>query len=161
MPPADGRRYIGFLISDVARMMRAAFDRRVRRIGLTRSQWQVLSLLHRRPGVSQAELAEMLEVERATAGRTIDRLERKKWVVRRPDAADRRINRLHLTDEAERAQAAMGRIAADMLDDTMASLADDERQILADLLERMKAQLQSMGPSAAGTDAALAPAAPP
>jgi DNA-binding MarR family transcriptional regulator len=159
VPLDDDRRYIGFLISDVARMMRAAFDRRVRRIGLTRSQWQVLSLLHRRPGVSQAELADLLEVERATAGRTIDRLERKNWVVRRPDAADRRINRLHLTDEAERAQAAMGRIAADMLDDAMAALAEDERQVLADLLERMKARLQSMGPSAAGTDAALAPAA--
>jgi MarR family transcriptional regulator, transcriptional regulator for hemolysin len=161
VPLDDDRRYIGFLISDVARMMRAAFDRRVRRIGLTRSQWQVLSLLHRHPGVSQAELAEMLEVERATAGRTIDRLERKKWVVRRSDAADRRINRLYLTDEAERAQAAMGRIAADMLDDAMSSLADDERQALADLLERMKAQLQSMGPREAGTDAAVAPAAPP
>jgi hypothetical protein len=43
----------------------------------------------------------------------------------------------------------------------MSSLADDERQALADLLERMKAQLQSMGPREAGTDAALAPAAPP
>jgi hypothetical protein len=47
-----------------------------------------------------------------------------------------------------------------MLDDTMAFLAEDERQVLADLLERMKARLQSMGPNAAGTDAAIAPAAP-
>ncbi|MFC7541100.1 MarR family transcriptional regulator [Siccirubricoccus deserti] len=82
-------------------MMRSAFDRRVRRIGLTRSQWLVLSLLHRRPGVSQSELAEMLEVERATAGRMIDRLERKHWLVRRPDREDRRINRLYLTEDAK------------------------------------------------------------
>src|SRR3954464_12030023 len=73
LSPLDGRRTIGFLISDVARMMRSAFDRRVRRLGLTRSQWLVLSLLHRRPGVSQSELAEMLEVEPAAAGRMIDR----------------------------------------------------------------------------------------
>src|SRR5687767_15536469 len=78
-PLVEDRRYIGFLISDVARLMRASFDRRVRRIGLTRSQWLVLSLLYRRPGISQTELAEMLEVERATAGRMIDRLEAKRW----------------------------------------------------------------------------------
>ena len=152
MPSQDNRRYIGFLISDVARMMRSSFDRRVRRIGLTRSQWLVLSLLHRRPGVSQSELAEMLEVERATAGRMIDRMERRRWLVRRPDPADRRINRLYLTAEAEGVQAEMGRIAAAMLDDATASLAEGEREVLTDMLERVKARLQSMGPRRAGMD---------
>jgi MarR family transcriptional regulator, transcriptional regulator for hemolysin len=157
VPAEDARRYIGFLISDVARMMRSSFDRRVRRIGLTRSQWLVLSLLHRRPGISQSELAEMLEVERATAGRMIDRLERKAWVVRRPDPADRRIKRLHLTAEAEDVQAEMGRIAAEMLDEAMAPLVGGEREALAGLLERVKAQLLSMGPRATGVEAAMQP----
>jgi len=162
VPPEDDRRYIGFLISDVARMMRSSFDRRVRRIGLTRSQWLVLSLLHRRPGISQTELAEMLEVERATAGRMIDRLELKRWLVRRPDPADRRIKRLYLTAEARDVQAEMGRIAEELLDDAMASLGEGEREILADLLERVKAQLQSMGPRAvAAEDAAVPEAAVP
>jgi DNA-binding MarR family transcriptional regulator len=154
--PIDGRRYIGFLISDVARLMRAAFDRRVRRLGLTRSQWQVLSLLYRRPGVSQAELAELLEVEPAPAGRMIDRLERKAWLVRRPDPGDRRVNRIFLTTEAESVQAEMGLIATEMLDDAMASLGGAERDVLVELLERMKGQLQAMGsrPEAAAREAA-------
>jgi MarR family transcriptional regulator for hemolysin len=143
--PASDRRYTGVLISDVSRLMRATFDRRVRQIGLTRSQWLVLSHLHRRPGASQSELAEMLEVERATAGRMIDRLERKNWVVRRPDVSDRRVNRLYLTDEAKDVQAEMGRIAESMMDDAMASLAEGEREVLTDMMERMKATLQSMG----------------
>ena len=112
----------------------------------------VLSPLHRRPGVSQSELAEMLEVERATAGRMIDRMERRRWLVRRPDPADRRINRLYLTAEAEGVQAEMGRIAAAMLDDATASLAEGEREVLTDMLERVKARLQSMGPRRAGMD---------
>lgn len=143
--PLDDRRTIGFLISDVARMMRAAFDRRVQRIGLTRSQWLVLSLLYRRPGVSQSELAEMLEVERPTAGRMIDRLERKRWLVRRADAADRRVKRLYLTAEAEAVQAEMGGIAAELLDDAMARLAPEERLALTGMLERVKATLLAMG----------------
>jgi DNA-binding MarR family transcriptional regulator len=144
-PDDQDRRYIGFLITDVGRLMRASFDRRVRRIGLTRAQWQVLNLLHRRPGASQTELAEMLEVERATAGRMVDRLERKNWVERRADAADRRINRLYLTEEAAAIQAEMRRIGEDLLEDALAPLAGDEREALVDMMERVKGRLQSMG----------------
>lgn len=154
-PENDDRRYVGFLISDVARMMRATFDRRVRRIGLTRAQWQVLNLLHRRPGASQTELAEMLEVERATAGRMIDRLEKKSWVERRADATDRRINRLFLTADAMAIQSEMRRIGENLLDDAMVGLTDDERDVLADMMERVKTQLQTMAPRN-GNGAALA-----
>lgn len=156
--PLDNRRQIGFLIADVARLMRAAFDRRVRRLGLTRSQWLVLSRLHRHPGINQSELAEMLEVERATAGRMIDRLERRGWLIRRPDPGDRRVNRLYLTAEAEAIQAEMGRIAEQMLDDAMASLDDGEREALTDMMERVKTQLLSMGPRAAAVESTAQPA---
>ena len=125
--------------------MRSTFDRRVRRLGLTRSQWLVLSRLHRHPGINQSELADMLEVERATAGRMIDRMERRGWLVRRPDPSDRRINRLYLTAEAEAVEAEMGRIAEQLLDDAMATLAEDEREGLTELMERVKVQLQALG----------------
>ena len=48
---------IGFLISDVARLLRRVYDRRVEPLGLTRAQWRVLVHLHRREGVSQTALA--------------------------------------------------------------------------------------------------------
>ena len=75
------------MLSDVARLMRTAFDRRVRELGLTRAQWLVMNRLYRRPGVSQTELAEMLEVEKASAGRMVDRMEKKGWVVRPAEPA--------------------------------------------------------------------------
>ena len=77
-PDDDG--YIGYMLSDVARLIRTVFDRRVRELGLTRAQWLVLTRLHRRPGASQTELAEMLEIDRASAGRMIDRMEKGGWV---------------------------------------------------------------------------------
>jgi DNA-binding MarR family transcriptional regulator len=161
VPKQDDRRHIGFLIADVARLMRSCFDRRVRRIGLTRAQWLVLSRLHRHPGLSQSELAEMLEVERATAGRMIDRMERRNWLVRRPDPADRRINRLYLTAEAEAVQAEMGRIAEQLLDDAMASLEEGEREALTDMMERVKAQLLGMGARRPAAAAEMRPATAP
>jgi MarR family transcriptional regulator for hemolysin len=136
--------HIGFLVSDVARLMRTAFDRRVRRLGLTRAQWLVLTRLSRRPGASQSELADMLEVERATAGRMVDRLERKGWVVRRPEPTDRRINRLFLSPEADRIQVGMLDIADQTLEDALAPLSAAEREVLGDALARVKLRLLTM-----------------
>lgn len=157
----DDRRQIGFLIADVARLMRSSFDRRVRRLGLTRSQWLVLSRLHRSPGLSQSELAEILEVERATAGRMIDRMERRHWLVRRADPADRRINRLYLTAEAEAVQAEMGLIAEQLLGDALASLDAEEREALTEMMERVKAQLLSLGARPSRAERPAQPAALP
>jgi DNA-binding MarR family transcriptional regulator len=141
---SEQEHYIGYLISDVARMMRTVFDRRVRRIGLTRAQWLVLTRLHRRPGASQSELADMLEVEKATAGRMIDRLERNGWVERRPDAVDRRINRLHLTAEAERVRQRLWTISERTVDDALADLSAEEREHLNGYMARVKIRLQSL-----------------
>ena len=64
----------GFLIHDVARLMRTAYDRRMKPLGLTRSQWWVLNHLFFHQGISQSDLAKILDIERATLGRLLDRL---------------------------------------------------------------------------------------
>ena len=140
----EDESYIGFVISDVARLLRTVFDRRVREVGLTRAQWLVLTRLHRRPGASQSELSEMLEVEKATAGRMIDRLEANGWVVRKADPRDRRINRLYLTDEAERTHMAIRPIAEATVDDALAGLSARQRDTLTDLMGRVKSELQTL-----------------
>lgn len=132
---------IGVVISDVARLMRTVFDRRVRDLGLTRAQWLVLTRLHRRPGASQSELAEMMEVEKPSAGRLIDRLEAKGWVMRKSDKGDRRINRIYLTREAERVHKRIWRIAEATVNDALADLSAKETTQLARLLGRVKARV--------------------
>lgn len=129
---------IGVIISDVARLMRTVFDRRVRDLGLTRAQWLVLTRLHRRPGASQSELAEMMEIEKPSAGRMIDRMEAKGWVVRKADAVDRRINRVYLTREAERMHKRIWRIAEATVNDALCDLNAKEAAELGRLLGRVK-----------------------
>lgn len=87
-----------FLVYDVARLMRVHADKRARAHGMTRAQWVILSWLGRRPGLSQKELAEILEVEPITVARLVDRLQARGLVERRPDPRDRRIWRLHLKE---------------------------------------------------------------
>ena len=131
----------------MARLLRTVFDRRVREIGLTRAQWLVLTRLYRRPGASQTELAEMLEIDRASAGRMIDRMQKSGWIERRADGLDRRIWRLHLTSEARRTHARMWKRAEATVDDALAPLSPAERAQFTRLAARVKERLHRMAES--------------
>ena len=96
----DFHRDLMFLLHDVARLIRVDADKRARAHGMTRAQWGILIWLERQPGLSQKELAEILEVEPITVARLVDRLEVRGMAERRPDPKDRRIWRLHLGSDA-------------------------------------------------------------
>jgi DNA-binding MarR family transcriptional regulator len=145
--PQDDERYFGWLAADVARLMRTVFARRVRALGLTRPQWLALVRLKRRPGASQSELADMMEIEKAPAGRIIDRLVEKGWIARRPDPDDRRINRIYLTDLGERVHAAIRPISEATVADALGGLTDAEKDRLTDLLSRVKSRLVEIAES--------------
>jgi len=87
-------------IINLARLIRTEADKRARAHGMTRAQWMILVRLQQQPGLLQKELAEILEVEPITVARLIDRHEARGMVERRPDPADRRCWRLHLTEAA-------------------------------------------------------------
>jgi DNA-binding MarR family transcriptional regulator len=89
------------LLNDLARSIRTEADRRARFQSMTRAQWMILAWVNRTPGLSQRELAEIVEVEPITIGRLVDRLETRGLVERRPDPDDRRIWRLHLREAAD------------------------------------------------------------
>ena len=120
----DFQRDLMFLLHDVARLIRVDADKRARAHGMTRAQWGILIWLERQPGLSQKELAEILEVEPITVARLIDRLEARGMVERRPDPRDRRIWRLHLCPpahpvlgEIDRQRAQMRALVTDGLDE--------------------------------------------
>jgi len=137
----DDDHYIGYTITDVARLLRTVFERRVRSLGLTRAQWLIIARLHHHPGLSQSEVADLLEIEKATAGRLIDRMEAKDWLERRPDPTDRRINRLHLTDRAEHMHTLIWPIAEATVDDALSDLNQNERRAYSRLMQRVKTKL--------------------
>lgn len=137
-------RYLANLLMEAARLQRTVFDRRVRKLGFTRTQWLVLRWVMEQPGVSQSELAEMLEVEKATAGRLIDKLEEFGWLERRPDEADRRIKRIFVTGLGRKIHRQVKPIAESMVEEELSGLSRRERETLSDLLLNVKQCLQDM-----------------
>jgi DNA-binding MarR family transcriptional regulator len=118
---------LGFLLNDIARLMRKRFDVRARRIGVTRAQWHTLSVLKRNEGCNQGMLADLLEVEPITVGRMIDRLEDAGLVERRRDPADRRVWRIHLTEKAQPILIELRAIADTMIDEVMEGVDPQDR----------------------------------
>jgi MarR family transcriptional regulator for hemolysin len=150
----DLSRNFGFILNDVARLLRTAFDRRVKSLGLTRSQWWVLNHLYRNDGITQSELADILEVERATLGRLLDRLETKGWVRREGHADDRRAKRVFLTEEVEPALKAMRAAAAELRRDALSGISAEDQSRFVDALLAVKANLSRTDNGGNGNGAA-------
>lgn len=135
MKKEDLSRNFGFLISDVARLMRKNFDSQVKEIGLTRSQWWLLNHLFRADGITQAELAETLEIERSSTGKLLDSLELKGWIKRVVDKNDRRSKRVFLTKEVEPTIKKMRGIAKKVREVSLGRLSSQQDDFVDMLIE--------------------------
>lgn len=137
-PDAPG---LGFLLHDVSRLSRLAFDRRAAPLGLTRSLWTVLAHLRHREGISQAALAQIMEIEPISLTRLIDRLAANGMVERRPDPADRRANQLYLTPAAQPVLKQMQDIAREVRVEALEGVTAEELQGFLAVAERLRANL--------------------
>jgi DNA-binding MarR family transcriptional regulator len=132
---------IGFLLGDVARLMRRRFDERARLLGVTRAQWKVLFTLSRQEGLNQGALAERIEVEPITLCRMIDRLEEAGLVERRRDPADRRAWRIYLTERAHPVIAELRTLADALFVHAMTGISEADHTHLAATLRTIHANL--------------------
>ncbi|KHK91272.1 MarR family winged helix-turn-helix transcriptional regulator [Novosphingobium malaysiense] len=134
-------RRVGTVLAQVARLMRRAFDERAREIGVTRPQWQVLSVLLRHEGIKQGGLAEILEVEPITAGRMIDRMQDAGLVERRADPADRRAWRLFLTPRGREMMERLQPLAIETSEAALKGVSEKDQE---DLLRTLDTMLENL-----------------
>lgn len=137
---------LGFLIHDVSRLRRNIADKALKPVGLTRSQSWVLAHLSRNhgAGMMQTELAKLMEVGKVTLGGLIDRLEENGYVERRPDPADRRVKRIHMTRKGEKLVKQMQGIIRKMNREIMRGIDQDKVLAAEEVLLQMKHRLIDM-----------------
>ena len=132
---------IGFLISDIARLMRTHYNRIMKPNGLTSTQWRVILHLKRLDGQTQSELADVLDMGKVSLGGLIDRLEESHWVERRADPKDRRMKRIFLTAKVNEIDDEMTKTGYVLIEQTLRNLSEDERDSLVNLLIAVKRNL--------------------
>lgn len=151
----DNQPTLGFLLHDVARLLRKRFEQNARGSGLTRSQWQTLALLSKNEGINQAGLADLMDVEPITLARILDRLQHLKLIERLHDANDRRVWNLRVTPLAMQKLQRAKKIGEATRAEALEGLSATQRQQLVDALQVIKSNLQLAceAPSLAGNRA--------
>ena len=147
----DYDRHLGFLVNDLARLLRRNYDRRLQSLGLTQAQWRAIAHISRNEGMNQSELADRLEVQAITLTRLIDRMQNSGWVERRSHPSDRRAVQLYLTGKCQPILEEMQSRAAETLREALAGIAQGTEQQVVDALERMKQNLAACEDAAAAT----------
>ncbi|KAA0697444.1 MarR family transcriptional regulator [Neorhizobium sp. P12A] len=132
---------IGFLLHDVARLLRKRFEQRAKGLGLTRSQWQTLAYLANNEGIHQAGLAEILEIEPITLVRILDKLAERGLVERRQHPTDRRIWLLYMREEAKPLLVDMRSIGDAARGEALDGVSAEDRERLSEILTLMKSNL--------------------
>ena len=125
---------IGYLLGDRSRLLRRAFDDRVRAVGITGPQARLLMYLSRYEGENQGFYAEQLDVEPITLCRMVDRMADAGLVERRRDPADRRAWRLHLTDKSKAMIVGLRECVDRLIEEMLAGITATERETFARIL---------------------------
>lgn len=138
---------LGFLVADIARLMRARFNLTAQKFGLTLAQGRVLAHLGRNEGISQVALSAILDVQPITLLRQIDRLEKAGLLERRVHPNDRRMQQLYLTPLSQPLLDKMFEVHNDVHGHVMAGLDGAERDRLIASLAKIRANLSPPAPS--------------
>ena len=133
---------IPLALNDLARGWRSRLDERLRPLGLSCAMWAVIRRLANGPAAqTQRELAEAVGIEGPTLVRLLDRLEQSGIARRVPDADDRRIKRVELSEQARPSWDASLRAGLELSHELTRGIAASDlettRQVLLTMLTRL------------------------
>jgi MarR family transcriptional regulator, transcriptional regulator for hemolysin len=145
METAPVRRTLGFLLRENSRLMRRRFVHHARKAGLplNLSEASLLSQVCHEPGINQARIAWLLDLETISVVRLVDSLQQAGLLERRPHATDRRIRTLWLTPVGETAVAQVRCITDMVRREALADVPKAERERLLDTLLTLRANLHA------------------
>jgi MarR family transcriptional regulator, transcriptional regulator for hemolysin len=145
----DLKRQLVAQLVESSRLLRNYIDHRAKGRGTTRAQWIVLFRLRQQEGLSQVDLADVLELQPISLVRLLDRLVEHGLLERRHDPRDRRANRLFLTASGRQLvddlDSLRDSIATDVLQDVPAAAIETGLETLRDIKERIKSLAEPRG----------------
>jgi DNA-binding MarR family transcriptional regulator len=95
-------RSLGKQINYLARSIRWIVEHELEQLGVGSGTHLFFRIIHRTPGITQNELSEQTQIDKATAAKGLAKLGSLGYLTRVPDTKDRRFRRLYLTDAGER-----------------------------------------------------------
>jgi DNA-binding MarR family transcriptional regulator len=145
---------IGMLLTDVSRLLRGAFDRKVNAmdLGITPGEARTLIQVALTEGIKQAEIATRMGIEPMTLSAYLDRLEATGLVARVPDPADRRAKNVVITEKAGPLLSELMTGLREMMNAYTAGLDEETRAFLCSNLRILRDNLRQLDPCLAGKE---------
>ncbi len=140
-----------YLIGVLSRQLSTQFDSALKQLGTTRSHWLVLSVVAHQPGISQRELARLLDMAKAPLGKVVEQLVNKHWLRREIDARDKRLKRLTVIKDAEETIEHAARDYRDLHKTLSDHLECSELQCLEKALQLLRSKLLLISRSPSST----------
>jgi DNA-binding MarR family transcriptional regulator len=137
------RRFESTLMA-TSKSIRRAYDLLFAEIGLNLSEACLLEYVVEHGPMSQTQVAERIGMGRAPAGTIVDNLSNRSLLRRTPDATDRRVWLLTATDDGNKLAERIGEVDKDLRTIMRRGLSQVERELLADILLRVQANLTSV-----------------
>jgi DNA-binding MarR family transcriptional regulator len=141
----DLKRSLIAQLVESSRLLRNYIDNRAKERGTTRAQWIVLFRLRQQEGLSQVDLADVLELQPISLVRLLDRLVEHGLLERRPDPRDRRANRLFLTRSGRQLVDDLDSLRDAIASDVLRDISDEAIQASLDTLVDVKERLKGLG----------------
>lgn len=134
----------GFLIHEVARLLRRRFEEEASVHGFTLPQWRALAEISRNPGIAQVQLAAAIDTDQMTVSGIVSRLEKRGLIERNPDPNDSRAKLAQLTPAGAELVASAKNVGRAVYQEALSGLGDAEGEALTASLRTIRDNLNRM-----------------
>jgi DNA-binding MarR family transcriptional regulator len=142
-PPEELAGYTGFLLGYLGEKSRRSFIALLEPHGFHPREFGLLTVVAKRPGITQQELAALAHVDPSSMVALLDDLEARGVAERRIDPSDRRRRSVHLTEKGHEQMQVLQREARKAAKSFLEPLTEEERTTLNSLLRKLAGLEQS------------------
>ncbi|WP_404432123.1 MarR family winged helix-turn-helix transcriptional regulator [Sutcliffiella horikoshii] len=135
---------IGYKLFHASRLMNNRINKyfKENNFPVTYEQWQILSRLYERDGLTQNQIAELNEKDQPSVSRLIVNMVNRGLVTRSPHPSDARINIINLTEQAKESEEELKIIANQTIQDATKGINPEDVAKCLRMLDQIRANLK-------------------
>lgn len=135
---------VGYLIHEVAKLMKRRFEEEAREHDMTLPQFRILAEVWRAPGVTQAALAAAIDSDPMTVSGILERLDKRGLLERFANPDDSRAKLARITPEGQKLVEEVRSTGLVIYEEAMRGVGKAEQKALTDALKCMRENLIKM-----------------
>lgn len=130
-------------IGVIARSLDSIANVEFKELQLNRGQYLYLARISEQPGIILERLAEVLKVDKTTAARAVQKLERQKLIVRKNDTENKKIKLMYPTEQGKKLYQVLNREENYSNKVALQGFSEEEKQQLYEYLQRVAKNVDS------------------